>query len=720
METTIPSERRVCFGPFELNLASRQLSQNSLKVRLQGHPMEVLVLLLEHPNEVISREFLQKRLWPQDTFVDFEHGLNVTISRLREALGDQAEKPQFIETLPRVGYRFIGVIKTSPIGSGLPSSEAGTSSSAEPDIFPIFRGKPQVSTAVAGRRTRWALPILGATVALLILAGGLWYLLRPSPLPHVTSYVQISRDSYGRSLVGTDGTNLFSYEIENSSLSRIAVSGGGVATIPVRLLYPRLLDVSPDGSSLLVASIGGDSVWDVRVSDGSLRHIVDASAGVGAWSHDGKMIAILTLAGDIFRMQSDGTDVHKLAAVPEHAPYFMKDIAWSPDDSRIRFTRGFRLWEMASDGSNPHPLLPNWRPSSGQCCGRWTPDGGFFVFLSFEPQAATVESPGAQIFLLDERRTRPGKVPPDPVQLTSGPIGWSRPIISKDGRTIFARGVVLHGQLTRYDTQSRQFQPFLGGISAEWVAFSPDGNSVAYVTFPEGVLWKADRDGGNPVQLTDKPWYPKLPRWSPDGSEILLFDSDQNGVSHAYVIPSIGGKPASLLPNVEGSLGNPNWSPDGKKAVFDAIETVGGTISRNLGILDLATRKVSTIPGSQGSTSPRWSPDGRFVAALFNRPFELRVYDFESQKWTLLRKESTGFPSWSRDGSYLYFFNRFGDAGVYRMRPTGGAAELVLDLKKTRLTGVYGSWLGLDPDDNLMLLRETGSDDIYALSLERR
>jgi Tol biopolymer transport system component len=242
------------------------------------------------------------------------------------------------------------------------------------------------------------------------------------------------------------------------------------------------------------------------------------------------------------------------------------------------------------------------------------------------------------------------------------------------------------------------------------------------VTFPEGILWKADRDGGNPVQLTDKPWYPKLPRWSPDGSQILFFDNDQNGVNRVYIIPSIGGNPASLLPEVEGSPGDPSWSPDGKKVAFAVIETVGGTVDRHLGVLDFATRKVSTIPGSHGGVSPRWSPDGRFIAALFNQPTELRVYDFESQKWTLLRKQETGFPSWSRDGRYLYFWslNSNGDWAGYRMRPTGGAAELVFDLSKTRLTGVYGPWLGLDPDDNLLMLRETGSDDIYALSLERR
>jgi len=725
METTVQQNRHVRFGPFELNLASRELSQNGLKVRLQGHPMDVLVLLLEHPGEVVSREFLQKRLWPQDTFVDFEHGLNVTINRLREALGDQAEEPQFIETVPRVGYRFIGVIEISSIEASPLPKEAGAPSSAEPNSNPIIQAKPQVSTAVVGTRMRRALTILGATLALTFAAGGVWRFYRLPPPPRVTNYVRISRDSYGRYLAGTDGANLYFWELPiPPRLPWIAISGGGVLSIPVNLFYPRVLDVSPDGSRLLVVALGENSawaVWSVRVSDGSLRRVVNADAISGAWSNDGKMIALLTNYGDILRMQSDGTDLHTLATLPDRTrTNFVRLMAWSPDGRTIRFTRDLRLWEIASDGSNPHPLLPAWRPSAGQCCGRWTPDGRFFIFLSFEPRAVAGTARGAQLFLLDERRTILGRSNREPVQLTAGPIGWDRPIVSKDGKMIFARGIVLHGQLTRYDIRSQQFQPFLGGIAAEWVAFSPDGNSVAYVTFPEGILWKAKRDGSEPVQLTDKPWYPQLPRWSPDGSQILFSDQDQNGVSHAYVIPSMGGNPTPLLPEIEAYQGDPSWSPDGKKVVFDFIETAGSTTSRTLRIFDLVTRKVSTLPESQDARSARWSPDGRFIAALFHRPDELHVYDFESQKWTLLRKQRTGFPNWSRDGSFLYFLNGMEDRGIYRIRPTGGAAELVLDLRKIRQTGIAGPWVGLDPDDNPMLLRETGTDDIYALTLEWR
>ena len=139
---------------------------------------------------------------------------------------------------------------------------------------------------------------------------------------------------------------------------------------------------------------------------------------------------------------------------------------------------------------------PGWQPSSPMCCGHWTPDGKFFVFLLQIPSRGSY-LPGNQLWTLDERRGLLRRVPPEPVQLTSGPIRWNTPIPSKDGTKIFAQGVIQRGELVRFDAQSHRLEPWLGGISAEFVSFSPDGKFVAYVTFPAGVLWRANRDGSN-------------------------------------------------------------------------------------------------------------------------------------------------------------------------------------------------------------------------------
>jgi len=326
------------------------------------------------------------------------------------------------------------------------------------------------------------------------------------------------------------------------------------------------------------------------------------------------------------------------------------------------------------------------------------------------------------MWYMDERHSLFRKASTEPVQLTLSPIRWGTPIPSKDGKKIYARGAVLHGQLVRYDAKSRQLQPYLGGISAEFVDFSPDGKTLVYVTFPEGILWRANRDGSNPVQLTDPPFYPKEPRWSPDGSQILFFDTPVGKPMQGYIVPSQGGTPQPLDPQDKEPQSDPNWSPDGSKVVYASQETKSGTTTRVIRVLDLATNSTVTLSGSQLKSSPRWSPDGRFVAALIQQPRadELWVFDCETQRWSLLDKKWTGFPTWSHDGKYIYFLRPVDDRGIYRIRPWGGNAELVLDLKGVRQASSLGFWIGLDPDDTPMLLRDIGSDDFYALTLEEK
>ena len=148
------------------------------------------------------------------------------------------------------------------------------------------------------------------------------------------------------------------------------------------LPLPRIRDVSPDGSTLLVSSSDGGqgSLWDCsgsgRLAPSPIaRHGAFASA---AWSPDGKSVVYRLRNGDLYVIRSDGTGTRKLALWAAGRP----ELSWSPDGSKIRFSWDNRLWEMSSDGSGLHPLLPGWRPSSPQCCGRWSPDGKFFVFLS--------------------------------------------------------------------------------------------------------------------------------------------------------------------------------------------------------------------------------------------------------------------------------------------------------------------------------------------------
>jgi Tol biopolymer transport system component len=413
------------------------------------------------------------------------------------------------------------------------------------------------------------LPWLPVAAALILgLISTFWYLSRPSPPPRITEFTQLTHDGSRKELVGTDGTRLY-FNRAGQTIAQVAISGGEIAVVPVPLPGENLgvADVSPDGSTLLVRS-NEPGLWSVRLPGGSLRRLsADGPVSSAGWSPDGKQVVYSTFDGNIGVVRSDGTGAHRLSAAEVHTENsFTWNLVWSPDGRTIRFDRDSKLYEMSADGSGLHPLLPGWRPAAAQCCGHWTPDRRFFLFLSWD---APLRSPSAmalpaQIWVLEERRRLLRRATPEPIQLTSGPIRWGSPVPSKDGKKIFARGVVPRGELGRYDSHSHRIEPYLAGISAEDVSFSRDGQFMAYVTFPEGILWKANRDGSNPVQLTDPPWYPTMPRWSPDGTQILFADLSSGlgmYLVSACQVPGhslhfVSGHPLHLLASGEAEAGS--------------------------------------------------------------------------------------------------------------------------------------------------------------------
>src|SRR6266436_1187049 len=144
MEEDIHLRVRLRFGVFELDLRAGELRKHGLRVRLQEQPFQVLAMLLEHPGEVLTREELQKELWPADTFVDFDHGLNKVINKIREALSDSADSPRFVETVARRGYRFLAEVKVAD-SAPVRSPDLAT----EPDPTAEVRDRPDVSEKLA-------------------------------------------------------------------------------------------------------------------------------------------------------------------------------------------------------------------------------------------------------------------------------------------------------------------------------------------------------------------------------------------------------------------------------------------------------------------------------------------------------------------------------------------------------------------------------------------
>jgi len=323
----------------------------------------------------------------------------------------------------------------------------------------------------------------------------------------------------------------------------------------------------------------------------------------------------------------------------------------------------------------------------------------------------------SQIDALEERRVGFRLPAKDPIPLTSGPIGWSPPVFSNDGKKIFATGSTERGELIRLDPKSNQFQPFLGGISADLIAFSKDGQSVAYVTFPDGILWKANRDGSDRVQLTSPPLSPQSLAWSP-GNTQLTFEPPSRQGAHAWIVASTGGSPQRLLPEDSGQQAEPGWSPDGRKMIF----STGGHSSpeSQIRILDLASHQISTLPGSDGKFSPRWSPDGQFINAASLDTAIIYVFDIKSQHWSALKTGLHAYARWSRDSRSIYFLRWASDPAILRIPATGGEAKVVASLKDIPFTGTNGLWLGLDPSDAPLMLRDESTTDVYALTLEEK
>ncbi len=568
--------------------------------------------------------------------------------------------------------------------------------------------------SVIGRRKLW----LGGAALLIVLVAIYTYTMRSVPVLRVAEYTQITHDGHSGDVLGTDGSRLYLVGGIHRQIRQVAISGGEIEPVTsVTLPNPILDDVSPDGSTFLITSYGGGAArhaaptYSVPILGGSQTYL--GNFGVGNWSPDGKSIVYVAANGDVNLMQSDGTGTHRLASaggVPDSL------FSWSPDGRTIRFSRDGSLWEMSSNGSNLRQLLPGWRTSDYKCCGRWSPDGEYFVFAAGPP------GPISQLWAMDEQRRLFRRSSAEPVQLTSGPIEWNSPVFSKDGTKIFASGATSRGELVRFDSKSNQFQPFLGGISAEFLTFSKDGQSVAYTSYPDGTVWKARTDGSQRLQLTSATVTPRLLDWSPDGTQILFVDSSPvQGRPQMWIVSSQGGVPLRLLPNDSEPESDPTWSADGQKIAFStSLEGIGNPHS-TVNILDLAKNTVTPLPASVGMMSPRWSPDGRWIVALSFDVMTMKLFDVKTQQWSVLYKGAgTVSPTWSSDSRYIYFMPFLNGPGVFRIPITGGNAELVADTKDVHTTGYFGEWFGLDPTDTPLLLRDAGTQNIYALSLERK
>ena len=575
-------------------------------------------------------------------------------------------------------------------------------------------GKPQPRPGMA----KWV-AMGGVAVAALI--GIILFMRAPASPPVVLSSLQITNDGISKRSLVTDGTRLYfsEYLSGHSVLRQVSTSGGETAPVPISLASADIYDFYPGRSELLIKGVaeGSDTEWPVWILPlpaGTLRPVGDILAHGAAWAPDGQHI-VYVRQSSLFVCNPDGTDSKELVSVSgvPFAPRF------SSDGRRLRFTirdtnqQTSSLWEVSSDGKGLHPLLPGWNKPAQEFGGAWTPDGEYFLFESTRDHTQNIwaRREGTSFFR---------KAAAEPTQLTVGPLMFSNPTPSLDGKKLFVIGQQRRFDLVRLDSKSQQFSVYLPGVSAGEADIQRNGEWITYVAHPELTLWRSKLDGSSRTQLTYAPMKAHLPRWSPDGTQIAFMASRPGKPWKIFVIPAEGGTPQEVSAG-DSNQGEPTWTPNGDSIVFAGIPWLeyGTASGANIHIVDVKTSKVSDVPGSENLFSPRGSQDGRYIAALSADSTQLMLYDVAKKSWTQLAVARFGFENWSRDGKYLYaedYADKTDD--LVRVNVATGKVEHLFSLKEVpRGFDPWEFWIGLASDDSVLLMRDKSTQEIYSLDV---
>jgi DNA-binding winged helix-turn-helix (wHTH) protein/Tol biopolymer transport system component len=695
------------FGPYCFDQATGLLTRDGEPVPITFKAASLLRLLLDRQGAVVTKDEILKEVWPGTHVTDSNIAFHIRL--IRRALEDDGEGQRYIETLPKRGYRF-----AAPLTLITPD-EANIADRAEPveprelpasPTAPIPAPEPLLAPPQAGSATRWiAFGLLVVVSGLVALASG-----ADVPLPRVVAERRLTNDGEAKSdLMPFDSTRLV-VTMGNVQQRLARIADGGYEDLPLLKEF-RLLDVSRDRRQALAirpADRGAeDGLWIVSLENEDKRRLgmirVDGHA---AWSPTGRQVAY-AYQGRMFVADTQSAEVDPLPVMSGYAV----GPRWSADGRFIRVlfealndrTVTTTYWDIdvaSKELRRPierQDIVNPWR-------GRWIPESNEFVFLAGEMLA--------HLWVITERRTLFGGAR-ELGRLDDAPGRFYEMVPSEDGRRLF---VVKSPppQLLRYDRGRDEFVPFLGGTSVFQVASSPDGRWMTYIQHPTGVLWRARADGTEPSRLTSPGFKVSGAAWSPDGQTLAIRAEEPGRQAKVYLLPSGGGTPQPIDPrNV--NQGIPSWRPDGRCLTFgDVPEQFGKpTGSERVVVFDLATRSTAVVPGSAGLWSSRWSPDGRFLAALEIETGELHVYDFARKHWRSLHVQHANEPTWSRDSQYVYLDPEGPERSLRRVRVSDGSVEQVVDLSRFVVP-----WAGVLPDGTPLVLRRMS--DLYALDLQRR
>jgi Tol biopolymer transport system component/DNA-binding winged helix-turn-helix (wHTH) protein len=583
------------FGAFEVNLRTGELRKSGVRIKLQEQPFKVLASLLEDPGEMVSREELRRRIWPEEEFGDFDHAVNLAVAKLRTALGDSAEQPRFVETLPRRGYRFIGEIASPAPGTPLRAS-------AEP-VRPTRSRFPLVIAAGL---------LVGLLFALAAVFVHRWS--RPRPAPPTLTALPFT------ALPGLETSPAFSPDG-----SRIVFAWNGDPALGTK------------GFDLYVKAIGSETL--LRLTQHPSEWISSA------WSPDGTQIAFHRMAGvdtGLYLVPALGGPERKLHST--HVPYSVAaPISWSPDGKWIAFSDPLpgepkdRIHLLAVDNletrefsHNPrclHEAVPTFSHNGDQLAYVCVRSMNEFELYSVSPFGGTPKlitafsnGPTAIAWSADDSRlifSQASEDGPelDEVKLRDGSMRrldfaenaeW--PAASPKGDKLAYSSPFGNSSLWRMDLrhpQSPAIELIRSTQGHEDAQYSPDGQHIAFVSSRAGSwdIWMSDADGTNLVQLSKPISNASTPRWSPDGKRIA-FDSRQPGNREVYVVDVSERVPRKLVTSIR-NISTPSWSRDGKWIYFRSYDALGEKISRCS-----ATGGNAVALGGQ--------PDGTFPQELFD------------------------------------------------------------------------------------------------------
>jgi Tol biopolymer transport system component/DNA-binding winged helix-turn-helix (wHTH) protein len=608
--------RLLRFENFEVDLRSGELRKAGVKLKFGGQPFQVLSILLEQPGEVVTREELQKRLWP-NTFVDVDHNLNTAINKIREVLGDSAESPRFVETLPRRGYRFIGELER-PAGPVV-----------EPAVEPVVRVEPDRGWH---SRRGW-LKIAAGVLAILVVALAAevayrWY--RPQR-PQ-----------------------------EQAALTPIPFTAlPGEATSPA---------FSPDGSRIAFAwnddPKGGAKGFDLYVkalgSETLLRLTRHPSESISpAWSPDGTQIAFHRVDGadtGIYIVPTLGGAERKLRSTRVPGINFtllnFSLISWSPDSKWIAFAdeapedEHERIYLLSTETLEATQI-----PINPMCLGEGLPafshNGEYFAYWCLRGGYDAV------LYTLPIRGGQPKKI--SSFRAFPNGLTWS----ADDKKLIYSLnslGSKFSEELGEVTVENGSTKQLAFAGTATQPTVSSRGDKLAFrASYSRSSIWRRDllQPESPAVELIPSSRAQWDAQYSPDGTRVA-FASKRSGVQGVW-IGSDDGTNLLQISNPNYVSGSPQWSPQGTKIAFDSFSGEHWEIF----VADVAERKPrKLVTNISDVTRPHWSRDGKWIYFRSNDPGKLGVYRCSASGGDAIAisKDINGInPRESLDGKTLYF-----------------------------------------------------------------